>query len=167
MEVFIPDFNFVIDGRKSVRKVSDMMSFWNDKDAAQKAVDAGDPLVYEVYACETTGEGELSYALTILYPGKVGQEFYMTKGHFHQKLTGEVYLCLRGKGKLVLENREGNTRVLEMSPGKVTYVPAGFAHRSVNTGKENLEFMAVYNTDAGHDYGSIERDGFKELITKE
>ena len=57
---------------------------------------ADDTVLYEVYIVERPAvEGELSSGLTILHPGKVGDEFFMTKGHFHAILeTGEVYYCL-------------------------------------------------------------------------
>jgi len=36
--------------------------------------------------------GELLFGVSIVHPGKVGNEFYMTKGHFHTVLeTAEIY----------------------------------------------------------------------------
>ena len=50
----------------------------------------------------------LRFGTTVIYPGKVGEEFFMTKGHFHaQERTPEVYFCLRGHGCFVMETREG------------------------------------------------------------
>jgi glucose-6-phosphate isomerase len=40
------------------------------------------------------------------------------------------------------------------------YVPPGWAHRTVNTGDDDLIFLAVYFGDAGHDYAAIEDSGF-------
>jgi glucose-6-phosphate isomerase, archaeal len=48
----------------------------------------------------------------------------------------------------------------------VNYIPGGWAHRSVNVGKEPLVFFAAYIGDAGHDYEEIERRGFPVLVTK-
>jgi glucose-6-phosphate isomerase len=45
-------------------------------------------------------------------------------------------------------------------------VPKEFAHRSVNVGDEALVFLAIYPSDSGHDYGSIERKGFNEKLKK-
>ena len=47
-----------------------------------------------------------------------------------------------------------------MRPGTVAYVAPCWAHRTVNTGSEPFVFLAVYHGDAGHDYGTIETEGF-------
>jgi glucose-6-phosphate isomerase len=51
-----------------------------------------------------------------------------------------------------------------MEPGSIHYIPGGWAHRSVNVGDENLVFFAAWLGDAGHDYGSIEEQGFPVLL---
>jgi glucose-6-phosphate isomerase len=44
-------------------------------------------------------------------------------------------------------------------------VPPGWAHRSVNSGAAaDLVTFFVYPGHAGHDYGSIEKQGFRKLI---
>ncbi len=37
---------------------------------------------------------------------------------------------------------------------------------TVNTGGEPFVFLAVYPGDAGHDYGTIETDGFKQAVVE-
>jgi len=162
MESILRDFPFKIDEKKkTVRKLSDMKGFYEDQGLVEEMLSRNeDPIIYEVYACENEGEGELSYAVTVINPGTVGREFYMTKGHFHVKPAGEVYLTLEGKGTMVLMDRAGNTTKKELRCGEITYVPAEFAHRTVNTGDEELVFLAIYETDAGHDYSTIEKSGF-------
>ena len=45
------------------------------------------------------------------YPGKVGDEYFMTKGHFHTILeTCEVYYTLSGQGAMLMETPEGTIR---------------------------------------------------------
>jgi glucose-6-phosphate isomerase len=51
-----------------------------------------------------------------------------------------------------------------MEPGTVAYVPPRWAHRTVNTGDETFVFFAVYHGDAGHDYGTIETEGFPQRV---
>ena len=76
--------------------------------------------------------GELLHGISIVHPGKVGDEYYMTKGHFHTVLdTAEVYYCLKGDGAMVMETPEGEWSVEELHPGRVLYVPPRWAHRSV------------------------------------
>ena len=50
-------------------------------------------------------------------------------------------------------------------PGKVLYVPPRWAHRSVCTSRqEDLVTFFAYPGNAGHDYGTIERLGFRKLV---
>ena len=41
-----------------------------------------------------------------------------------------------------------------------------WAHRSVNTGAEDLVMFFVYPGNAGHDYGTIEQQGFRKLVVE-
>ena len=90
----------------------------------------------------------------------------MTKGHFHKKLdTAEVYYCIKGHGFLIMEDTNGKMEIQEMNPGISVYVPPGFAHRSVNVSKnEPFIMFFVFRADAGHDYKSIEKKGFRKLV---
>ena len=63
-----------------------------------------------------------------------------------------------------METPEGDWSVEPFKPQSVLYVPPRWAHRSVNTGAEDLVFFFVYPGNAGHDYGSIEVQGFRKLV---
>jgi glucose-6-phosphate isomerase len=81
--------------------------------------------------------------------------------------TGEVYYCLKGQGFMVMETPEGEWAVEELRPGGVLYVPPRWAHRSVNSGdSEDLVTFFVYPGNAGHDYGTIEAQGFRKLVVE-
>jgi glucose-6-phosphate isomerase len=153
------------DNKKQVRRLGDMGDFFSDQDAVAARLDEN-PLIYEVYAHENEGQGNLSYAVTVIKPGDIGGEYFMTKGHFHEKDVAEVYIGLEGEGLLLLQDKEGNTRKLPLEPGRVSYVPKGYAHRSINTGNSELRLLAIYASDSGHDYGTIKEEGFKEKIVK-
>lgn len=72
------------NAKKSIRRLSDMKGYFIDEEAWKKMIEDGDPIIYEVYAIEQEEkEGDLNFATTVLYPGKVGNEFFMTKGHYH------------------------------------------------------------------------------------
>ncbi|TXT66209.1 MAG: Glucose-6-phosphate isomerase [Promethearchaeota archaeon] len=149
------------------RLLSDMKGMYYDKDAYEKIVVEKDAVVYEFYDLNINPNPEnLSFGTTILYPGKVGDEYYMTKGHFHDELnTAEIYYCLRGFGYLLMEDQQGRTEIQEFKPSISVYVPPGFAHRSINTSNdEPLITFFVYRADAGHDYKTIEEKGFRKLI---
>jgi glucose-6-phosphate isomerase len=92
----------------------------------------------------------------------------MTKGHFHTILeTAEVYYCLSGQGYMMMENPEGDWRALALEAGKAIYVPARYAHRSINVSPDKpLVTFFVFRADAGHDYGSIESKGYRKLLVE-
>ena len=173
----INPFSFGIDPHSGVitphdnviqRYLSHMKEMYFDQSAVESMLKSGDPLLYEVYEVEVPDEeGHLMVCTSILYPGKVGKEYYMTKGHYHEKIaTGEVYYCLRGEGCMLMESEDGQWGAEPMSRGSVVYVPPFFAHRSVNTGKEPMISFCVYPGGAGHDYASIETMGFKKLVVE-
>jgi glucose-6-phosphate isomerase len=150
---------------KITRHLSDMRGMYADSAAEQAAIEGGDPLLYEVLQYDVPMvAGQLVMCTTILQPGCVGDEYYMTKGHYHaRRETGEVYLGLRGHGTLVMRTDDRCTTV-ELGPGRAAYVPPYWAHRTVNTGDEPLIFFAVYPGDAGHDYETIAREGFPQRV---
>lgn len=156
------------DRRTSRRYLSAMKGMYFDNETLEEMLQKEDSLVYEFYELtipET--EGNLLFGTSIVYPGKVKSEYFMTKGHFHTILdTAEVYYCMRGNGYLLMENPEGEWSAKEMSPGSAVYVPGRYAHRSINTGSEPLVMFFVFRADAGHDYGTIETKGFRKLIVE-
>jgi glucose-6-phosphate isomerase len=144
-----------------------MQGQYLDQQAFEALLAEGDKLLYEVYEVRRPEvAGELMLGISIIHPGKVGDEFFMTKGHFHSILdTAEVYYCLRGEGVMVMESSEGDWAVETLRPDGVLYVPPRWAHRSVNTSAgEDLVTFFVYPGNAGHDYGSIEKQGFRKLV---
>jgi glucose-6-phosphate isomerase len=162
--VFSPTRNII------TRRLSDMKTMYADTEAVAKILDSEeDRLIYEVHVTELPQEeGHILHCTTIIYPGVVGDEFHMTKGHYHeQRDQGEVYMGLSGVGYLVMQTAEGEVSTLEMKPGTAAYVPPYWAHRTVNVGDAPFVFFAAWAGEAGHDYGSIERDGFRKLILKQ
>ena len=151
------------------RYLSKIKDMFMDVDAADAFVkENGDIKVYEVYEkVIPQRDGEIQFCSSITHPGKIGGEYFMTKGHFHARRdTAEIYYCLRGRGYMMMELENGDYEMGEMYPGRTVYVPAYYAHRSINTGDEPLISLAVYPGDAGHDYGSIETSGFKHLVVE-
>jgi glucose-6-phosphate isomerase len=106
-------------------------------------------------------EGGLLWGVTHLQPGRVGDEYFMTHGHFHALDTrAEYYTAVSGRGILLRMERNGRTWAEEMRPGTLLYIDGKHAHRVVNTGDEPLVFWACWPSDAGYDYGTIARQGF-------
>jgi glucose-6-phosphate isomerase len=150
-----------------VRRLSAMKGQYVDERSYEAMLAREDVVLYEVYEIRRPeASGELLHGTSIVHPGQVGDEYFMTKGHFHAVLdTAEVYYCLHGEGMMVMEMPEGEWAVEELRPGRVLYVPPRWAHRSVNTGsREDLVTFFVYPGHAGHDYGTIESQGFRKLV---
>ena len=151
----------------TVRRLSSMKGYFADTDRYAAMLDAEDGVLYEVYELvRASAAGELLHGVSIVHPGKVGAEYFMTKGHFHSVLeTAEVYYCLQGKGMMVMETPEGDWSVAELRPGRVLHVPPRWAHRSVNVASDqDLVTFFVYPAHAGHDYGTIQVSGLRKLV---
>ncbi|HVN53146.1 MAG TPA: glucose-6-phosphate isomerase family protein [Anaerolineaceae bacterium] len=162
-----PDFTPTRMDNHIERRLSAMRGQFLDQEAYQRMLAAEDRLIYEVYEIHRPEvAGEFLMGFSVVHPGKVGNEFFMTKGHFHSVLdTCELYFCLHGEGYMVMETPEGETCVEPLSPGRILYVSPRWAHRSVCTSRqEDLITFFVYPANAGHDYGTIERQGFRKLV---
>ena len=149
------------------RRLSSLRGQYANIDAYQRLLDSGDPVIYEVYEIlRPEVAGELRTGLSVIHPGRVGDEFFMTKGHFHAVVdTAETYYCVKGRGVLLMENAQGDWAAEELRPGRAVCVAPGWAHRSINTGdEEDLATLFTYPADAGHDYGTIERQGFRKRV---
>lgn len=150
-----------------VRRVSDMRGYYADGDALEALIEVQrDPPHYETFESPVPEQyGQVKYCISKLYPGTVGDEFFMTKGHYHAVLeTGEVYLCLRGQGYLMMKTAKGECRWEPFAPGRLVYAPPCWAHRSINTGDEPLISLCLYPGDAGHNYGNIRTEGFPKRV---
>jgi len=151
-----------------VRRLSDMQGHYQDQNAVRDLLQE-DPILYRVYLT-TPPDHEYQWrtAMSVIEPGKVGAEYYMTKGHFHKdQQAPEVYLTLLGKGQIVMQTHDGQTETQPMLPGAVNYIPGGWAHRTINTGDSPLAFFAVWPADAGHDYAGVADRGFPLLVLEE
>jgi glucose-6-phosphate isomerase len=147
------------------RRLSDMPGMYLEDEDVD--VD-GDPLIYRVYGIPVPATtGNVLSSTTVIEPGTVGREYFMTKGHFHEvRDRAEIYVGLAGEGRLLMATEAGEHVVEPMRRGTVNYVPGGWAHRSINVGDEPLVFFAAYVGDAGHDYATIEEEGFPVLLLK-
>jgi glucose-6-phosphate isomerase len=151
---------------EKIARIGDLEGIFADKSAFKQLSQT--QMVYRVqyyFPVREGTEGGLFFGNTTIYPGKVGREYFMTKGHFHDKRNrGEYYWCINGKGMLLLMDQERKTWAEEMIPGSLHYMPAYIAHRTVNTGDEPLTFGACWPSDAGHDYGTILDEGFSARL---
>jgi glucose-6-phosphate isomerase len=147
------------------KRLSELRGIYQDAAAFDREVSArGDPIVYEVIDYRKK-ESDLSFGTTIMAPGQIAGEYFMTRGHYHErKECGEAYYTQSGEGLLLLESRTAEIRTVEMKPGVCAFIPPDWAHRSINTGTEKLVFVWFCATDAGHDYGEILTRGMRKIV---
>jgi glucose-6-phosphate isomerase, archaeal len=154
--------------RRYQKRLRDLDGLYRDQSAfASLAASRGEEVAYEVYEFRPNeNPGDLIFGTSILYPGKVGDEYFMTRGHIHAKSDrSEIYYCQSGSGVMLMETPPGETRAIEMKPQTVVYVPPHWIHRSVNTGVDILVTFFCYPADSGQDYEIIARtQGMKVLI---
>ncbi len=146
----------------SVRTLGQTGGLFSDK-AALSAADP-DTVVYSVESHEATEAGTrggLFFGTSTVKPGRVGDEYFMTKGHFHSRIEcAEYYWGISGRGVLLLMDESGSCRAEEVTEGSLHYIPGGVAHRLINTGEVDLVVGACWPSDAGHDYAAIADRGF-------
>lgn len=152
--------------RESVKTLGQLHGIFANEEARRKM----DPntVVYRVQAwCPVPEgtEGAQFWGSTVVEPGQVGSEFFMTHGHFHLKRNRtEYYGTTEGQGALILMTEDRETRMEPMSPGSLHFIPPNTAHRVANTGTVSLRFVACWPSDAGHDYDSIRKLGFSARL---
>lgn len=159
-----------IEGAKHTeRRLSDLKGFFAGSEAYKQALQKDDPVIYRVQEISpANGEGDLHYGLGTLMPGKIGREYYLTKGHLHSwREAAEVYIGLEGSGFMLLEDEKtGESRMLSLEKNSIVYVPGYVAHRTVNCGDAPLKYIGVYPAAAGHDYGAIAKRNFHKVIAE-
>jgi glucose-6-phosphate isomerase len=151
------------------KRLSDLRGFFLDAaDLERRIREENDPLCYENYAFnQSQAEGDIFFGTTIIYPGKVGSEYHLTRGHYHSKRDhAETYQALSGSGLVLFEQEDGTSCSAELTPGKVTYVPPYWAHRSINTGDVPLVFLWTCPVEAGHDYSALGSRGMRQVVVE-
>jgi glucose-6-phosphate isomerase len=154
-----------------VNKLSQLRDYFADQPEVSRILQQADPILYEFTAIRKYDENaSLSLGITEIHAGKVGDEFYMTKGHFHDRSHDgdEVYYVHQGNGRLLLLSREGQVKILEMKAGSIMYTPAGWGHRTVNVGYEKLVFLSIWPSSTEYDYQTIlDHGGFPKRIIEQ
>ena len=150
------------------KHLRDLAGLYRDGAAFEAALAAhpDTPVYWVESSTPEDGRGALTIGLSVLEPGRIGDEFAMTRGHLHaQPEFAELYYGIAGEGVMLLESVSGESRAVPIGAGVVVHVPGGWVHRSVNVGDERLVTLFAYATEAGQDYGIIERaGGMQQLV---
>ena len=151
------------------KHLSDLRGLFLDAtDLERRIREENDPVCYEIYAFnQSQAEGDLYFGTTVIYPGKVGSEYHLTRGHYHEKRDrAETYQTLSGNGLVLFQDDNGATCSAELAPGRVTYIPPFWAHRSINTGHVPLVFLWTCPVDAGQDYAALANQGPRQVVVE-
>lgn len=102
--------------------------------------------------------------MTILPPGKLGQEFTKTFGHYHTAQIDENYHFLSGEGVILLQKKNGKqiseVVLVRVKAGDTVTITPEWGHSISNTGTEPL--VALDDWAIGHgpaDYKEIKEYG--------
>lgn len=159
-------YELVID-----RSLEDMQEVFYDQDAVKKTLAKDNPPIVKVWMAPLPNEGgHLMSCMTVIYPGTIGDEYFMTKGHIHTDPVNdpEYYLTIRGEGLLLLQTREGESHISEMVPGTLNYIPSEWAHRTVNTCEDEFVFLGIFPASAKRDYSiiGVGKKNFNKVVLK-
>ncbi len=144
-----------------IKTLGELDGIYADRAAYAALLAAGDRVVYEVTDYKpSTDAGDMIIGVTRMQPGRVGREFFVTRGHIHANPNRpEMYYGESGRGVMLLESPSGDIRTVEIGPRSLCYVPPYWIHRSVNTGPEPLVMTFAYPADSGQDYAIIAAAG--------
>lgn len=146
-----------------VRTLSQMRDAFKDQDAVDRLLEQEqDPKIVEVFMAPITKEeGSLMVNINTVYPGTIGGEFYMTKGHIHSDPlhNPEIYVTMQGQGKLLLQTLEGEVHIGDLQSGSISYIPSNWAHRCINIGAEPLVYLGFFpaNTERDYSFGKADK----------
>jgi glucose-6-phosphate isomerase len=143
------------------KRLSELAQLYADETAFTTALEAGDRTVYDVTDFRPSSRnGDMIFGVTRMSPGRIGNEFFFTRGHIHARADRpEIYYGEAGHGVMLLESPEGEVRALPIGPRDICYVPPFWIHRSVNISSTDLVMTFAYPADSGQDYAIIERSG--------
>ena len=161
----------VLGPYQHIKKVhlNKMVAYFVNKEAIKTILSSGEnPLIYETQIIDwPSKEGIIKIGSTTIYPGEIGDELYHNRGHYHQKdQTSEIYIGLKGRGRIVMQKEDGKTRILPLELHDVAHIPPGWAHRVINIGRDKMSFMFACLADAGSNYEPIKERGFKKILVK-
>jgi glucose-6-phosphate isomerase len=153
-----------------VKYIRELNGIYADREKFQQLIESrGGEIAYRVNELRFAERGnDLITGISVLNPGKVGSEFFMTRGHLHRRADRpETYYCLSGHGILLMENLAGKVEAAEMRPGTLVYVPPFWVHRSVNVGSEIFATLFSYPADAGQNFEIVRKAGGFSLLVVE
>ncbi len=112
---------------------------------------------------------DAEYDITLINPGKIGDEYIKTKGHYHPLVPDtdisypEVYEVIAGKAEYLIQkrpndNKETDVIVIKAKSSDKIVIPPNYGHVSINVGDIVLISSNIQKRDlpTGADYGGFE-----------
>lgn len=165
-------FGGVSPGAVSARSRQDLLPVLAD------AGSDGPEVAYTMYRDVGTPSGRenaagsgLRFDLTVLAPGRYGQEFVKTFGHDHPEKPGagiaypELYEVVHGRALYLLQRRAETGRdfsdvvLIEAKAGQSVLIPPGYGHVTVNVGSGWLVTANWVERSFASDYSRVRTDG--------
>lgn len=147
--IFKDDFSFI---KKSERSLEELRPYLKNLDAAK-----GPDPVYTVWRYAHLKQDDekikavgLRYDLTLIPPGKIGDEFVKTAGHYHLPYP-EAYEVLLGRAYFMIQS-ESAVFLVEAGPGEKFIIPPGFGHNTINVFNEPLLIANFVSEKAEYNY---------------
>ena len=87
------------------KRLSELAGLYEDAAAFAAALDAdGDRVVYAVEDFRPSdASGDMIFGLTLMVPGKIGREYFVTRGHIHGNANRpELYYGQQGRGLMLM-----------------------------------------------------------------
>jgi len=157
--------------KKAEIRLSDLAPYvYNTRVVEERLARNENPVIYSYYDhVQPSTIGEMNFGITIILPGKIGDEYNFTRGHYHTNMEpGEIYIGIQGEGILLAQRRNGSCKSETIERGRVVYAPGDWnGHRTVNTGKDKLIFFTIEQAASGHDYETVRRNGLAKLVVEE
>lgn len=167
-----------------VRKFSDMIPVLMDPNAKNSL---SQEEMYYMYRDVHMPEHEadmrakgLRYDLTVLLPGKLGEEFNKTVGHYHPLVPGsnlaypELYEVLHGHALFLIQKLDEtgkevvDIQAIKAKPGDKIIYPPGYGHIIVNIGDEPVVTSNWVAGEFSSDYEPIrEKKGMAYYVVSD
>ena len=128
------------------KKLSDLKHLF-PKDSIDEELEKKDPNIYKVYEHSVPKrKGHFISLSTIIYPGKIGNVFFMIEGFEHKNVSSaEVLLCLSGNGYVLMQPEFGDIKKINIKKGSICYIPPYWSYRVVNNSDVNLSFYCIFS----------------------
>ncbi|MBN1419453.1 MAG: hypothetical protein JXP34_11795 [Planctomycetes bacterium] len=124
-------------GTLEVRRLSEIAGTFADAEAVREVLRLRDPVVFERRLPPDPPWSHLVYEVTILYPGRVGEEFMGTSGRCGADPA--LWVGLRGEGRVIRAPDE----IVPVERGSVLQIEPDRPWRTVNVGRFDLVYLTV------------------------